>query len=380
MIDKYGKMVYTCIMELSDLVKSQSGLVTDLRRDLHKIPELSFCEFDTSKYITDFLDKLNVSYKKIGTGVYVDFIGEDKTKTIGLRSDMDALPIIEKVEVDFKSTNGNMHACGHDGHMAMLLVVCKLLSKTKPKFNVRVIFQFAEEGDGGAEKMIEKGVLKGVDEIYALHLSPELNKGEIATNYGALFAGAVEFDVITLGVSSHCAEPEKGKNALKAMVDFLYGFDEYIKPYQKNTLLHYGAVSAGRARNIVCDNATSLCTLRYFDINQQESIMMNIANSLVRLDKKYGTSHTVNVKSVYPPLLNSAVAVDNVKKVVDELIMCDAKYTAEDFAFYSQIIPACMCWLGIKDKDYSSPLHSELFGFNEDALLYGIEFYKRLIY
>lgn len=370
-------------MEISKKVNDMLGYVVDTRRKLHMNPELSCLEFKTAEFIEDQLKNFKLKTKRISkTGIICDISGLDKSYMIALRCDIDALAITEKLDLPFKSmNNGVMHACGHDGHTTILLAMAQLLSSDKPKCNIRLIFQFGEEGSGGAEIMIEGGALDNVDEIYAFHLCPELKVGHIATCEGALFAGVVEFDAEFDGKSCHCADKFNGKgiDSLTAAIAYVLETEKLNEKYKNKCLFHVGKLSAGTARNIVSQNAKLECTLRYYDIDIQEKIMMEIASILVKIDNKVGTSHRLTVRAVYPPLNNSGYAVSNLKKVCD-LEDIEPRFTAEDFAFYTQKIPGCMSWLGIKDNEYSSPLHSSSFGFNERALLYGIEAFSRLVY
>ena len=249
-------------MEMLDYLKY-------VRRSLHKIPELFHQEFLTQKFIVTELDKLKIKYKKIKTAVIAEIEGIDSKTLLAFRADMDALPITEQNDTDYKSEHiGKMHACGHDGHMAVLLGVAKYFSETKPSVNLRLIFQPAEECEGGAEMLIENGVLKGVNAIFGLHLSPEYPVGVIATDAGAIFAGACDFHIIFEGTSGHCADYQKHIDAIKNVKSksvhgpfadlclgssdkmirevtrnrFEYAYDVAKKLKAQNLVLHHGYV------------------------------------------------------------------------------------------------------------------------------------------
>lgn len=353
--------------------------IVSVRRKLHQMPELSTEERETGDFIAAELKSMGHKVRRILTGSVVDVGGRDKTRTVALRCDIDALPIEEKTPVDFASKNGRMHACGHDGHTALLLALARELSRVKPAVNVRLIFQFGEEGEGGAEQMIEGGALDGVDEIYAFHLCPELDKGRISTCYGAMFAGTVEFDVEFEGLASHCASRGDGIDALAAAADFYKKAPSAADKYKSNTLFHTGHMTAGSARNIVADCAKLECTFRYFDSAAREAVMMNLAKLLTETDSAFRTTHRLTVQAVYPTLVNTAYGVDRMRSLgadTDTL----PRYTAEDFAFYLQKTEGCMMWLGTRDETYRSPLHSDTFGFDESALLPGFELFKKLVY
>lgn len=353
---------------LSDEMKEY---VVAMRRALHKIPELSDKEFRTSEFIADQLKSMGLKYRTLHTGLYTEFAGKDSSRTVALRCDMDALPITEKNDVPFKAQE-NMHACGHDGHMAIVLTMAKLLCSAKPDCNVRLIFQYGEEGDGGADKMIAGGVIDGVDEIYAFHLCPELEKYKLASCEGAMFAGTVEFDVEIRGKASHCADREKGADALKTAREFLSAYPTLNERYANNTLFHVGKIECGSARNVVADYGKIYCTLRYFDEAHYEAIMMEIARVLAKADSRQGTDSAVRVNAVYPPLINSSYALNKLKQAA-VIEPCLPRYTAEDFAFYTKKIKGCMAWLGVRDETHVSPLHSDTFGFDESALFVGVE-------
>lgn len=366
-------------MEIRTQVSDMFELVKKTRRELHRIPEESDKEFLTGDYAARFLAELGYKPKRIGTGVYADVKGREPG-TVALRADMDALPLVEKTDVEYRSENGFMHACGHDGHTAVLLALARLMKREKPTRNVRLIFQFGEEGYGGAAKMIENGVLKGVDEAYALHVDPTEDIGTVSVCDGAMFAGAVEFSFSIEGKSCHCADAENGRDAIKALSYVLSHAGEVNAHKKNNSLFHIGRITAGDARNIVAGSAKADCTLRFFDEADRESIMMNLSRLLVSADNKFGTGHAVTVETVYSPLINSAAAVGKVRRLVPDAKECLPRYTAEDFGAFLEKVPGCMVWLGTRDEKFSSPLHSDTFGFDERALLYGIEYFCRLVY
>lgn len=366
-------------MDISTPVNNLYAEAVRIRRDLHRMPELSEQEFETSRYIRAFLFKLGLRCKSVGTGLFTTVKGSEGKRTIGFRADIDALPIVEKSGEPFASDNGRMHACGHDGHTTMLLLLARLLVERRPRDNVRLIFQFGEEGAGGAERMIEGGALDGVDEIYAYHVCPELETGKFASSAGALFAGTAEFDVIFNGKAAHCADREQGLDALQAAAQFVAALPQIVEPIRGNALLHVGKLVAGSARNIVADHAEAAATFRFFDPADRENGMMRLERALVEITNRTGVDHTVVVDTVYEPLINSAYALDRFARVA-EVEPCAPRYTAEDFSAYCMRVPGCMVWLGIRDSKYGSPLHSDTFGFDERALLYGVEAFYRLLY
>lgn len=349
------------------------------RRYLHKIPELHNSEFLTQKFIIDELRKFGITYRTVKTAVIADIIGQDKSTTLAFRADMDALPINEAGDKDYKSThNGKMHACGHDGHMAMLLAVAQYFSAQAPKVNLRLIFQPAEESEGGAEMLIENNILKNVDAIFGLHLSPEINIGKIATESGAIFAGACDFNITFEGKSGHCAEYQKCVDALRAGNEFYTrAYALYNEKYKANNIFHIGKVTGGYASNIVADSAQYFCTFRFFDEKIEEDFMMRLEKILIDIKASIGADHRLVVDDFYPPLVNSTHIVNMLKNKL-EITPVAPKYTAEDFAYYLKKIDGAFAWLGVKDEQHFSPLHCPEFDFDERALITGVNYYIKL--
>ncbi len=352
--------------------------LTDTRRKLHALAELSGKEYKTSEFIISELKRFGYKPKTVGTGVYCD-AGRGRER-IAFRADIDALPIKENTEVTgcgFAASGDVMHACGHDGHTANLLNVARIYASGAPT-PIRFIFQFGEEGIGGSQAMIDSGVLDGVDEIYALHLCPELDEGKIGYCYGGMFAGCVEFDTVVTGKAAHCAAPELGADAIRATL--------YAASCARDTaarlglLLNLGKIGGGSARNIVSDTCRAEYSLRFYDSDKSEQAMMDIERALISADEQYGTRHAIETQAVYPPLVNNALAIDKVRKIMGERAMeTKPRLTAEDFSNYLLETPGCMVWLGIGSEGHTSPLHSDTFSFDEKALLLGTELFTKLV-
>lgn len=367
-------MVYNGFMNQTD-----KEYLTVTRRKLHALAELSGEEHKTSAFIVDELKSFGFKPKTVGTGVYCD-VG--KGPRLALRADIDALPIKEDVAftgVDFAAEGCVMHACGHDGHTANLLNVARIIGP-KSDIPLRFIFQFGEEGIGGSEAMIEGGVLEDVEEIYAIHMCPELDEGKIGYTYGAMFAGCVEFDVEFKGVSAHCATPEKGADAIRASI---YAANKAFDAAKKhNLLINLGKIGGGAARNIIADRCLSAYTLRFYDMAKSEAFIMELERALIEADETFGTEHNLITSAVYPPLINHALCVDKVRYLMGDIaVPTEPRYTAEDFSNYINVVPGAIFWLGTKKSDgrYSVPLHSEKFGFDESALNLGTELFLKLI-
>jgi amidohydrolase len=353
------------------------GYITALRRKFHKIPELAFNEFETQKEIISELEKTGINYRKAGTGIIAE-IDAGKGHTIAFRADMDALPITESNDVPYKSARpGFMHACGHDGHMALLLGFIHWCKHNihKMESNAVFIFQPAEEGEGGAVRMIEAGALEDVDEIYAVHVDPDVKEGEAGLKEGVFMAGDYELDIVVKGYSCHCAQKISGRDALHALTGIIEGI--YKNLPQSESLFHCGKISAGYARNVVADSAVANCTIRYFKEKDLNNILdvINAETEIARA--KYGVSCTINALSNYIPLVNHPQACQKVEKYI-KCLRLPLRFTAEDFAFYLKNVKGCLVWLGVGGTAVKK-LHSPDFDFDEKALMYGLKLYQNII-
>jgi len=363
-------------MYIMDRVSLQ--YLTETRRKLHALAEISGEEHKTSAFIVDELKRFGYKPKTIGTGVYCD-CGR-KGGRIALRADIDALPISENTDFTGMTDcagNGVMHACGHDGHTANLLNVARILG-AKSDTPVRFIFQFGEEGVGGSQVMIDNGVLDGVDEIYALHLCPELPQGKIGYCYGGMFAGCCEFDIEVVGKAGHCANPERGADAIRASVDIASA--AYSAAANSGLIINLGKLGGGAARNIIADKCVSEYTLRFYDMSKCEAVMLEIERAALSADDRYGTDHRIVSTAMYVPLVNDALSVDKVRSIMgDRCVETEPRNTAEDFSHYLKDVSGCMVWLGTETDKWNNPLHSEKFAFDESALLVGTELFLNLI-
>lgn len=352
--------------------------LTETRRKLHALAEVSGAEYNTQAFIVNELKSFGYKPVTLGTGVYCD-IGSGKHR-LAFRADIDALPMTENTAVTgmaYCAANGVMHACGHDGHTANLLNLARILAG-KSKVPIRLIFQFGEEDEGGSAFMIEHGVLDGVDEIYALHLCPELDAGKIGYCYGGMFAGCYEFNVEVCGKASHCAMREQGADAVKASLDIATAAHDAAE--REGLLINLGKIAGGNARNIVADNCKSEYTLRFYDTAKCEAVMLSVERAALAADDKYGTMHKIINVAMYNPLVNHALAVDTVRSAMgDKCESVPPRYTAEDFSDYLLHVPGCMVWLGVRSEGHDSPLHSDTFSFDESALITGTELFLKLI-
>ncbi len=242
--------------------------IIENRRNLHQIPEIELTTQKTSQYIENVLDLYDCKIDHPIPNSVTAFFDNKKEKTIVFRSDMDALPMEENTDLEFESTNGCMHACGHDGHMAMVLEIAKYAKESD--YNVLLLFQPGEEKPGGAKPIIDTQFFKqfNIAAIYGTHIYPELEKGKVYTRPNEMMAGGCEFEITCKGKASHAAQPQNGINALTACVEILQkSLEQEEKTFDDNTfhLLHFGTFHSGSAFNIIADQAHVRGSIRYYD-------------------------------------------------------------------------------------------------------------------
>lgn len=362
---------YAVIMEFDSYLE----FITKLRRKFHTYPELGNFEYKTQKIIIKNFKNLKVPYKKVDTGL-IAYLNFEKPKTIAFRADMDALPITEANNTLYKSKNeGVMHACGHDGHMAILLTFIKWAVENKDKItkNLKFIFQPAEESIGGAEKMISANALENVDEIYAVHLAPEIEGGVFGVKPGLSMAGVLEFNIEFFGKSCHVADYKNGADAIKASLNFL----NFKLPAEfKNAVFHIGKIAGGYARNVVADYCKLECSFRFFENAYREKFINFLTAELEKFSKN-GVDFKISPVAEYPPLINSEVCIEKVKKICNS-VDTGLRLSAEDFSYYLKKCEGCLVWLGVKDSSSICNLHSNDFDFNEKYLLKGVELFAKL--
>lgn len=361
------------------------------RRDLHQLPEIGRHEYKTRDYLMSMLSGMGYEPKIIfNTGVYV-FIDYQNTETTMFRSDIDALKIEEKNDISFKSKHdGYMHACGHDGHMSMLLSFAEYLRDQEHfERNVLLVFQPAEEGPGGAEEIIKTGILEelNVAEVYGIHLFPNYEEGKIISKSGYLMGSVTMMDIEIHGESAHVAMPNEGIDALYYAslfhIELLNLLDTSLK--DSKFILKFGSMSSGSARNIVSNYTTLTGTLRTLDEETRLSILKIINNLKDEYLSKYKVRIEVKDEFLYPSVNNDTELFKRFKKLITddfELIELDEPLmVSEDFAFYQKVVKGVFYFLGTKNEElgYTHPLHSDRFNFNEEVLKIGIKTYIKII-
>lgn len=357
----------------------------EIRRHLHMHPELSFEEVKTASYIAGLLDEWGITYKTgiAGTGIIAE-IGGGSGKTIGIRADMDALPITEKSIHDYVSKNiGVMHACGHDVHMACALGALLLLRDIELPHGIRFIFQPGEEKlPGGASLMISEGAIQGIEKLLALHVYPHLPTGHVGFKPGRYMASSDEIYITVKGKGGHGALPHLNHDPVVAASQLVLALQQVVSrfaPPSVPSVLSIGKFIANGTTNVIPDIVQLEGTFRTMDEswrNKAHDAIRQIADSICSAT---GASAEVIIIRGYPVLLNDEDFTRRCIELAGELLgsdqikELDIRMTAEDFAFYSQQIPCCFFRLGTgnEEKNTLHSVHTSYFDVDEDALITG---------
>jgi amidohydrolase len=367
-----------------------------LRRDFHAHPELGLKEKRTSEIIAEYLRNLGLEVETgiAVTGVVGLLTGSAPGRTLMLRSDMDALPVQEKGTAPYRSQHRNvMHACGHDGHMANLLVTAAVLSRFREnlKGQVKFVFQPAEEMPGGARLMVEEGVLENpkVDAAFGLHLVNALPVGFIGWCKGTMMAAMDTFNLRIKGKSGHSAMPEGSVDAILASARVISALQSLIVRDVTSpmaALVNVGTVKGGSAPNVVAEEVELSGTVRTIDREVRAGFpasMMRVINEAAG-DMK--ATFELDYEHGYPAVVNDPAMTDFLLDVIREtpwgpgLIELPPVMGSEDMSFYFEHVPGSFIFLGAgnQEKGFTQPLHSSLFDFDESALTIGATIFSRL--
>jgi len=359
--------------------------VVGIRRHIHANPELSFVEFETSKFVCSQLDEMGIPYKTgyVKTGILGTIEGKNPSKrTIALRAELDALPIFEKNEVDYKSTNeGVMHACGHDVHMASILGAANILNRTKADWEgtVKLVFQPGEEKlPGGAIQMIEGGILEEINAstMLALHVLPSMEVGRVGFRPGPYMASADEIYLTVKGQGGHAALPALNIDPIPMAAEILVALNMIKPDFDTPMVLAFGKIVAAGATNVIPNEVQIEGTFRAMNEEWRDEVHRRVEETAKQIAEKHGGSCEVLIKKGYPCLVNDE-QVSNAAKAnaqdylgaeqVDDL---DLRMTADDFASFSQRLPACFLRIGVgnKEKGICSGVHTDTFNIDERAL------------
>ena len=374
-------------MNFKEAAQNYADYTIENRRYIHKHPELSFQEENTSRYVREKLTELGIPFTtsvKYGT---VGFIGGKKPgKTVLLRADMDALPMQEENECDFASAvPGVMHACGHDSHTAMLLTACRILKDMEDEIpgTVKFVFQPSEENGAGARAMLEEGgLLDGVDACFACHVWADVKSGTVAVNSGAVMASANRFEITVSGKKSHGSAPHQGCDALTtaaALVGELQSIVSREIDPQEPCVITVGSFHCGTTWNIIADSATLVGTTRCFS----KEVNDFLPEAMERVVKNVCAAHRCEGELTYtrivPPTVNDPAAADIAKGAVEKIYGKGAAVTmkptagGEDFSLYIQDIPGAIAMIGIYNPDIDAVYanHHGKFKVDEEQMVKG---------
>jgi len=369
--------------------------IISTRRDIHQHPELAFNEHRTAKLVAERLKSLGIDIQTgVGkTGVVGTLRGKNNSKTIALRADMDALPMQETGDLPYKSQNdGIMHACGHDGHTAMLLGTAEALSKKydQLKGTVKFIFQPAEEGQGGARYMIEDGALEGVDEIYGLHLWNYQKYGTIGVKAGPIMAAADLFEITIHGKGGHGAAPQGTKDAIVIASHLVQTLQTIVSRNTnpiESTVVTIGQINGGYNFNIIADTVNMKGTTRAYTEENRQLIKTRMAEIIKGTKQVFDCTIDFEYEDGYPPTVNhpeeSEKLLNAAKKIVGD--GASSPYLSmggEDFSYFLKDVPGCFFFVGsapIDKEPLSVPHHCSHFDFDERALLIGSSVYLQLV-
>ena len=359
-----------------------------IRKELHKIPEIGLQEFKTKKYILNILKQFgNIKIHEFDIpGILVEFSnGNGEYKLF--RSDMDALPVFEETDCDFQSLHpGRMHSCGHDIHMTILIGLIEKVILEKMEQNLLFLFQPAEEGLGGAQKILESEIWDKfeISEAYALHVNGALPVGTVSTKPGYFFADTAEFHVCFEGKSAHVAHPEKGHNALAAGVEFYQIFHMILKEtsFEDSVICEFGKMQAGTVVNAIAANCTFEGTMRSYTPNDKNEIKILLKQSTEEASKKHKVKPKINYLSSFIAVNNDAALYDKFKQRIKDLNIkfapAERVLTGEDFGFFAEKYRGLLFWLGANQGKVHD-LHSTKFLPDEKAIDVGIEIFMSLI-
>ncbi|WP_100487554.1 N-acetyldiaminopimelate deacetylase [Sporolactobacillus pectinivorans] len=353
-----------------------------IRRALHRIPEIGFEEVKTQAFLLDQIQKMpqeHLQMKKWRTGLLVKISGTEPSRTIGFRTDIDALPVEEKTGYPFASEHaGKMHACGHDFHMTVALGALEKVAAHPLRDDVVFIFQPAEEGPGGAIPMMKSSEFKAwkPDFIFALHVSPEFPSGTVGTKEGILFANTSELFIDFTGKGGHAAYPQLTYDSIVAACNFVIGIQSIVarrvSPLN-SAVLTIGKMSGGTKQNIIAERARVEGTIRTLDQKTMALIKDDIERHVQATEVAYHCKANIDYGANYYQVFNHKEYIDPFIEFCKDhafpYVICGDAMTGEDFGYFLKDIPGFMFWLGVGN---TSGLHSADFRPDEAALAQGV--------
>ncbi len=382
--------------ELRALVEAQKDWIIEKRRMLHRVPERGFAEYKTQKIVMDALDELGIPYTAERTWVIGLIEGALPGEVVALRADMDALPIEEPEGCAFRSEHpGMMHACGHDAHTAILLGAAKVLAGMKDQLrgSVKLLFQPAEETDGGAEPMVKAGAMENphVDRVYGLHVMPNLPLGTIETRAGTLNASTDTVKITVHGRAGHGAYPERSVDAIVGAAQVICALQTLVSRNLSplsSAVLTLGVIEGGTAQNIICDQVSIRGTLRTANSEIRAMMKRRIEEVTHGVAQAMGCTADVEVISGYAALVNDTQEAGRVRRVAARLFgaenaveKAEPSMGGEDFSFFSDEAPGAFFHVGCvrKEEMPAPPLHSKDFALDEQCLTIGALMHVALV-
>jgi amidohydrolase len=363
--------------------------VVELRRAIHRQPELGFEEHHTAALVERELDALQIRHRRVAqTGVIGYVEGGAPGRAVALRADMDALPIAERTGLPFASEiDGKMHACGHDAHTAMLLGAARVLAAMRPALRgtVVLLFQPAEEGPGGALPMLEEGALDAppVEAIAMLHVDTRLDVGTIGVTPGPVNAATDELYLTVRGRGGHGGYPHTAVDALPAAAAIVLALQNVVARETDplaSAVVTIGTIAGGYRSNVIADEISLSGTLRSHDAAVREALIDKVRRVVAGIAAAYNVESEVRVVRGYPAVINDAALAENFSRYVRERSALrveapDATMGGEDFAYFAQRVPGLLIRLGVRSESAGAvhPGHSALFRIDETALPTGVE-------
>lgn len=377
-------------MNVMELIQQNREYTVSLRREFHQYPELSWKEFRTAKRIREELDKFGIPYVEVaGTGTIATLKGKKDHPIIGLRCDIDALPIQEMTNLPFRSQNdGVMHACGHDSHMAMLLTAAKVLSEHRDELEctVKFIFQPAEEAMNGALKVLESGLLDTLDTVAGMHIFPKLPAGTISVDPGPRYTSAGFMKIKIIGKSGHGAMPESAVDPIYVgakVVDALQSIASRESNPNDTVVVSICTFHCGTLPNIIAESAELTGTVRTFNPKLQKQLPGIIERIIKSTCEAYRATYEFDYYIDIPATITDAHCSEISRRAVEHsigeehLIQFPGTPGGEDFSYYLERTPGVYAFVGCRtpENDCLYELHSDKFNLDEDSMLNGAAFY-----
>ena len=370
-------------MQIKELVKENRDYVISLRRHFHQYPELSMEEYETSKKIKEELDKMGIEYRSAAnTGIIATIKGDKPGKTIALRADMDALPVEELTDFDFKSKiDGHMHACGHDSHMAMLLGAAKILNDMKEQINgtVRLIFQPAEENAKGAHAMIRDGAIDGVDSIFGIHIWAQIPVGKVSLEAGPRMASTDWFYIDVKGKGGHGSQPENCIDAVVVSSAIVMNLQTLVsretRPHNP-LVLSIGLLNSGTKLNVIAEEGHMEGTTRCFDPELRKQLPIKMERIIKSTAEAFGATATLRYDLAGSAVINDEQCSEIGQGSVEKILGKEGNYQfekvtgGEDFCHYLDKVPGVLAFVGCKndEKNCCYAHHNGRFAIDEDSL------------